>query len=98
MVKDLYIIGEFQARPGQERAVEAAILKVVPPTRLEATCLGITAYRSNRDAARFFIYSRWRDEAAFEAHALLPHTVEFLASIAPLLTHEVEVARLSPIA
>jgi quinol monooxygenase YgiN len=96
--KELYIIGEFHARPGQERAVEAAILEVVPQTRRESTCLGIFAYRSNRDATRFFIYSRWRDEAAFEAHAALPHTVEFLASVASLLTHSVEVARLSPIA
>jgi quinol monooxygenase YgiN len=95
---ELFIIGEFHARPGSEGAVEAAIRKVVPQSRRETTCLGITAYRSNRDATRFFIYSRWRDEPAFEAHALLPHTVEFLETVAPLLTHEVEVARLSPIA
>lgn len=95
---ELYIIGEFRARPGNESAVEAAIARVVPQSRGESTCLGINAYRSNKDATRFFIYSRWRDEAAFEAHALLPHTVEFLTAVAPLLTHEVEVARLSPIA
>jgi quinol monooxygenase YgiN len=95
---ELYIIGEFHARPGSEGAVEAAIVKVVPKSRSEATCLGINAYRSNKDATRFFIHSRWRDEPAFEAHALLPHTVEFLTTIAPLLTHEVEVARLSQIA
>jgi quinol monooxygenase YgiN len=95
---ELYIIGEFRARAGNERAVEAAISRVVPQSRREAACLGISAYRSNKDATRFFIHSHWRDEPAFEAHALLPHTVEFLATIAPLLTHEVEVARLSPIA
>jgi len=98
MSGELYIIGEFRARPGHESAVEAAILRVIPQTRREATCLGITAFRSNRDAARFFIHSRWRDEAAFEAHALLPHTVAFLEDVGPRLTHEVEVARLSSIA
>ena len=95
---ELYIIGEFRARPGNESAVEAAIRKVVPQTRRESTCLGITAYRSNRNPAQFFIYSRWRDESAFEEHVLLPHTVEFVASVAPLVTHEVEVSRLSQIA
>jgi quinol monooxygenase YgiN len=95
---ELDIIGEFHAIGGNERAVEAAIRKVVPQTRRESTCLGIDAYRSNRDSARFFICSRWQDEPAFEAHARLPHTVEFLSTIAPLLTHEVEVARLFPIA
>ena len=95
---ELVIIGEFRARPGNESAVEVAIRTVVPQTRRESTCLGITAYRSNRDPALFFIYSRWRDESAFEAHVLLPHIVEFVASVAPLVTHEVEVARLSQIA
>ena len=94
---ELCIIGEFRARPGNERAVEAAIARVVPQSRREATCIGISAYRS-RDPARFFIHSRWTDEAAFEEHAKLPHTVEFLATIEPLLTHRVEVARLTQFA
>jgi quinol monooxygenase YgiN len=95
---ELYIIGEFRASAGNELAVEAAIREVVPQTRREPACLNITAFRSTRDPTRFFIHSRWQDEPAFEAHALLPHTVEFLSTIAPLLTHEVEVARLVPIA
>jgi quinol monooxygenase YgiN len=95
---ELCIIGEFHARPGDEAAVEAAIRRVVPPSRAEAACLGIHAYRCTREATRFFIHSRWRDEAAFETHALLPHTVEFLTTISPLLTHEVAVARLSQMA
>ena len=95
---ELGIIGEFHARPGNEAALEAAIARVIPQSRREATCLGIRAYRSNRDGAMFFIHSRWTDEAAFEAHARLPHTVEFLATVAPLLTHDVEVARLTQIA
>jgi quinol monooxygenase YgiN len=95
---EMGIIGEFLARPGNEAAVEAAIRKVVPMSAREPTCLGIRAYRSRRDHALFFIHSRWTDEAAFEVHALLPHTVEFLTTVAPLLTHEVEVARLTQIA
>jgi quinol monooxygenase YgiN len=94
---ELTIIGEFRARPGREREVQAAIVKVVPQSRRESTCLGIQAFRSNRDPAVFFVYSRWTDEAAFEVHATLPHTVEFLETLGPLLTHEVAVARLTPI-
>ena len=94
---ELWIIGEFLAQPGKERAVEAAILKVVPQSRSESACLAINAFRSNSDASRFFIHSRWTDEAAFEAHAGLPHTVEFLTTVEPLLTHKVEVARLTRI-
>jgi quinol monooxygenase YgiN len=70
----------------------------VPVSRAETACLDIHAFRSNRDAGLFYIHSRWRDEAAFEAHAELPHTVEFLETVEPLLTHRVEVARLTRIA
>jgi quinol monooxygenase YgiN len=96
---ELAIIGEFHALPGRERDVEAAIRKVVPLTRGESTCLGIAAFRSNRDAALFYVHSRWTDEAAFDAHASLAHTVEFIATVEPLiLARRVEVARLTPIA
>ena len=94
----LGIIGEFRARPGNEAAVAAAIRKVVPLTAGEAACLDIRAWRSNRDAALFFIHSRWTDESAFDAHAALPHTVEFLATVEPLLTHRIAVARLTQLA
>jgi len=95
---ELGIIGEFRARPGNEAAVAAAIAKVVPPTAREPACLDIRAWRSNRDAALFFIHSRWTDEAAFDAHAALPHTAQFIATVEPLLTHRVAVARLMRLA
>ena len=93
------IIGEFVARPGHAPALDAAIRTVVALTAQERDCLGISAWCSNRDPARFFIHSRWRDEAAFDAHAALPHTTEFITTIQPLITaSKVEVARLSQIA
>lgn len=96
---ELAIIGEFRALPGRERELEAAIRKVVPQSRREATCLTIHAFRSNRDPTLFFIHSRWTDETAFEAHAQLPHTVDFVTTVESLITtHKVEVARLTQIA
>jgi quinol monooxygenase YgiN len=38
------------------------------------------------------------DDAAFETHALIPHTVRFIARVAPLLEHELEVTRARPLA
>ena len=93
------IIGEFVARPGYAAALDAAIRKVVALTAQESNCLGISAWRSKRDPSRFFIHSCWGDKAAFDAHAALPHTVEFITAIQPLITtSKVEVARLSRIA
>ena len=96
---ELAIIGEFRALPGRERDVEAAIRKVVPLSRRESACLAIDAFRSNRDSALFYVHSRWTDEAAFDAHAQLPHTAEFIATVEPLISaRKVEVARLTRIA
>jgi quinol monooxygenase YgiN len=89
----LTIFGRFHARPGCEAAVAAAIAEVVPPTRAEPLCLGIEGYADTRDAALFFIHSRWPDEAAFEAHAALPHTVRFLETVRPLVDHPLDVRR-----
>ncbi len=38
----------------------------------------------------FTIHSEWVDEAAFELHAQLPHTVRFMAAAKELLTHPIE--------
>lgn len=96
---ELAIIGEFRALPGREHDVETAIRMAVEQTRREPDCLAIHAFRSNRDGALFFVQSRWTDEAAFDVHATLPHTVQFIATVAPLITaRKVEVQRLTPIA
>lgn len=89
----LTLIGRFHAREGMEAEVAAALAEVVPPTRGEAGCLGIEAYRANADGRLFFICSHWTDEAAFDAHAALPHTVAFLARVQPLIDHPLDVNR-----
>jgi len=90
---ELVIFGRFHARIGQEEAVAAAIREVIAPTRGEAGCLGIHAYRSIRDPRLFYINSSWGDEAAFELHAREPHTVRFIERVTSLIDHELDVAR-----
>ncbi len=89
----LTIFGRFHAREGREAEVAAAIAQVVPPTRAEAGCLGIEAYADTRDPRLFFIHSLWPDEAAFELHAGLAHTVRFLETVQPLIDHPLDVRR-----
>ena len=66
---------------------------MVAPSRAEPGCLDIHAFRSTRDARLFYIHSRWTDEAAFERHGGLPHTVHFVERVAPLLDHALDVTR-----
>lgn len=94
---EMFVFARFHARPGNEGAVAEAMLENLPPTRAEPGCLGIQAYRSIRDPQLFYIYSRWQDEAAFENHAILPHTVRFLGRVEPLIDHPLDVNRTEPI-
>ena len=90
---ELFIFARFHARPGNESGVAEAILDNMPPSRAEPGCLNIHAYRSVRDPRLFYIHSRWKDEAAFEEHAGLPHTVRFLERVQPLIDHPLDVTR-----
>ncbi len=95
---ELTIFGRFHARPGQAEALAEAIRFVGRPTREEPGCLAIQAYRSIQDADLFYIHSRWTDEVAFEAHALLPHTLRFLETAQRLIDHPLSVSRTRPLA
>lgn len=89
----LFIFARFHSRPGNEAEIAEAFDEVLAPTRQEAGCLGANAFRALRDPRLFFIHSRWEDEAAFERHAGLPHTVRFLDRVEPLIDHAHDIVR-----
>jgi quinol monooxygenase YgiN len=93
----LFIFARFHARPGNEGAVAGALLDVLAPSREEPGCLSIQAFRAIRDPQLFYIHSRWEDEAAFEHHAGLPHTVRFVERVEPLIDHPLDVTRVDRI-
>jgi quinol monooxygenase YgiN len=95
---ELFIFARFHARLGFEPEVAEALRDVIAPTGREPGCLGVHAYQSLRDPRLFYIHSRWQDEAAFELHAALPHTVRFLARVGPLVDHALDIARTRRIA
>ncbi len=90
---ELFIFARCHARAGDEHEVEDAIREVSGPTREESGCPSYHAFRSTQDPRLFYIHSQWRDEAAFDAHADLPHTVRFLERVGPLIDHPLDVTR-----
>jgi quinol monooxygenase YgiN len=90
---ELFIFVRVHARAGEEEKIAAAMREMLPPVRAESGCLGIDVFRATRNPRLFFIHSRWADEAAFDRHATLPHTERFLARVAPLIDHELDVTR-----
>jgi quinol monooxygenase YgiN len=92
-MSELAIFGRFRARPSEAQALAEAIAAVLPPTRAEPGCLAIEAFRSTRDPDLFFIHSRWLDEAAFDLHAGLAHTLAFLDCAGSLIDHPLDIQR-----
>ena len=92
-----HFIVRFEPQPGKEAAFREELLRVNEPSRAEVGCLRIDVFESLREPVVLAVHSEWVDEAAFEIHAQLPHTVRFLAAAENLLTHPVQGLRLRQI-
>jgi quinol monooxygenase YgiN len=98
MASELFIFARFHAKEGLQDAVAATIKEVLSPTQEEPGCLSIHAFCDIRDPRQFYIHSRWQDEAAFDHHAELPHTVRFLEKVQSQIDHSLDVTRTRPLA
>jgi quinol monooxygenase YgiN len=95
---ELYMFGRFEVRTGEEEEFEQALRDVMAATRAEAGCMEAHGYRSVRKAGLYFLHSRWKDAATFDAHAALPHTLSFLEIAEHLLVKPRDVLRMERIA
>jgi quinol monooxygenase YgiN len=88
----------FEPHPGMEAAFREALLRVNERSRAEPGCIAMHVYEALRQPTRFAIHSEWVDEAAFETHAQLPHTLHFVEVAEELLTHPIQGLRARHIA
>jgi quinol monooxygenase YgiN len=88
-----FIFARFHVREGREADAASALREVLGPTRAEPGCVAIDAFAAIRDERLFYIHSRWVDEAAFDLHATLPHTMQFIERMTPLIDHPFEATR-----
>lgn len=86
----MHFVARFEPLPGKETEFREELLRVVEATRSEIGCVAIYAFESLREPFAFAVHSEWADEAAFELHAQLPHTVRFLDAAKELLSHPVQ--------
>ena len=93
----IHCIVRFEPLPGKEAAFRDELLRVNQPSRAEMGCLRLDVFESLREPFVFAVYSEWVDEASFELHATLPHTLRFLAAAETLLPHPVQALRLRQI-
>ena len=88
-----FIFARFHVHEGRVAEAAAALHDVLAPTRAEPGCLSIDAFAATRNLRLFYIHSRWVDEAAFDLHATLAHTVRFVETMTPLIDHPFEATR-----
>jgi quinol monooxygenase YgiN len=86
----VHVFLRFEPRAGKEAEFREELLRVNEPSRNEVGCLGIDVFESLREPVTFAVHSEWVDEATFDLHAELPHTVRFLRAAEKLLTHPVQ--------
>ena len=67
------VAATYTARPGEEAAVEAALVEMTALTRQEPACLFYEAHRSLEEPNVFFLYEQYEDEAGFQAHVAADH-------------------------
>ena len=66
------------AREGESDAVAESLRRLAPLSRAEPGCLQYDAHRDPDDPDRFFLFERYVDQAALEAHAASPHFRELV--------------------
>ena len=89
--KSVTVIATFQARPGKEAELRAALLGLVAPTRQEAGCLNYDLHASSEDPAKFLFHENWTNEAMLEAHLAAPHVQALLPRVDELCLSSPEI-------
>jgi quinol monooxygenase YgiN len=85
----IHFIVRFEPLAGQAAEFREELLRVAPPSRAEPGCIALHVFESLHEPVQFAIHSEWKDEAAFETHAKLPHTLRFIEAGEKLLTHPI---------
>ena len=92
---ELFIFARFHVGDGKEAEASAVLRDQFKHVRDEAGCLAIDVFASLRDPHLFYLHSRWIDEAAFNRHAELPRTIQFVKRMENLIDHPFEATRSS---
>ena len=66
------------AKEGESDAVAEILAQAIPLSRAEPGCLQYDVHRDRDDPNRFFLFERYVDEAALEAHGASPHFQELV--------------------
>lgn len=85
-MKTLTVIATFEARPGKETELRAALTSLVAPTRKETGCINYDLHISTETPAKFLFHENWTGKPALDAHMQTPHIQALLPRVDELCT------------
>ncbi len=77
----LIVAGVIQMDPAKRADADAAFEKMRIATLAEPGCIEYQAYSGRDDAGTVFMFEKWQDQAALDAHFASPHMAEFGAAL-----------------
>jgi quinol monooxygenase YgiN len=75
------VVATFQAKPGRENELRAALIGLLAPAREEAGCISYDLHSSPEDPAKFLFYENWTGKPALDAHMQTPHVQKLLPRV-----------------
>jgi quinol monooxygenase YgiN len=97
MPNHLTLFARLKAKPGKEKALGDALMKMVPASRSEVNCINYDLHVDNEDSSVYWVYENWKDEAALAAHTQEPHYLEFGKLKEELLAEPGQLIRLTEV-
>ena len=79
--KTITVVATFQAKPGKENELRAALIGLVGPTRTEAGCVNYDLHISPEDPAKFLFHENWASQAHLDAHLQSTHIKALLPRV-----------------
>lgn len=79
------LVADFQAKPGQEDALRAALVAMVAPSLAERGCLGYRPLADPSTPGAMICLEEWRDESALQEHFATPHFTAVAAVLDEIL-------------
>ena len=80
-MKTLTVVATFEARPGKEAELRAALIGLVAPTRKEVGCINYDLHISTETPTKFLFHENWTSKAALDAHLQTPHIQALLPRV-----------------
>ena len=88
MSDPVVLYAEFTARPEQREEVERLITSLAHDVHQEPGNLEFTVYQRADDPCRFFVFERYVDQSAFEAHLAAPYGAVFNTALGDLIVED----------